>query len=205
LKNLGVPTILGIDGPWVNVNQLQIRKDEFAARNLEQHDLSLGRKFDLVLCLELAEHLSQDRADSLVQSLVNLGPVVLFSAAVPFQGGPHHINEQWPEYWVERFNTHDYVAIDCIRKRVWEDPGVLVHYRQNTVVFAAHSTLEKNAMLRDEYQASLESPISVVHPDLYMLKLKAYSNLNMFPVSRIVRALPRRVLGAAIRRLRPNT
>lgn len=204
LKNLGVPTILGVDGPWVNVNQLQIREDEFAARNLEQ-DLSLGRNFDLVLCLELAEHLSHDRANSLVKSLVNLGPVVLFSAAVPFQGGRHHINEQWPKYWVERFNTHGFAAIDCIRKRVWENPDVLVHYKQNTILFAESSILEKNAMLRDEYQASLESPISVVHPDLYMLKLKAYSNLNMFPVGRIVRALPGRVLGAGLRRLRSYT
>lgn len=60
--------------------------------------LSLGRKFDLCVSMEVAEHLPPSRADSFVADLVGLAPVVLFSAAVPEQGGTNHLNEQWPDY-----------------------------------------------------------------------------------------------------------
>ena len=60
----------------------------------------MNRKFDLVLSLEVAEHLPSECAEAFVESLVNLGPVILFSAAIPYQGGENHVNEQWPEYWV---------------------------------------------------------------------------------------------------------
>jgi SAM-dependent methyltransferase len=201
LKDKGTTTVLGVDGPWVNVEQLQIDEDEFLAVDLEE-DLSLKREFDLVLCLELAEHLSPDRADALVKSLVTLGPIVLFSAAIPFQGGLHHANEQWPTYWAERFKSHSYVAIDCIRRRVWDDPEVLVHYRQNTMLFVAHEILDQNPALRNEYHACVKNPMSMVHPDLYMRRIQTYSNPSMIPVRKMVRVLPGQVLRAVLRRLR---
>jgi len=67
--------------------------------------LALGRRFGMVLCWEVAEHLPPAAADVLCQSLVDHlapGGVLLFTAARPRQGGDGHINEQDPEYWRSR-------------------------------------------------------------------------------------------------------
>ena len=68
--------------------------------------LRIGRRFDLVNCLEVAEHLDASRADSFVDDLCALGDVVVFSAAIPGQGGTHHVNEQFQSYWQERFRRN---------------------------------------------------------------------------------------------------
>ena len=64
----------------------------------------LERKFDLAISLEVAEHLKSSSSEDFVQSLTTLAPMILFSAAIPHQGGLHHINEQWLEYWGDLFN-----------------------------------------------------------------------------------------------------
>jgi len=38
---------------------------------------------------------------------------VLFSAAIPNQGGTGHINEQWQEYWAEKFYANGFGAELC--------------------------------------------------------------------------------------------
>jgi SAM-dependent methyltransferase len=63
----------------------------------------LGPPADLVCCIEVAEHLPAELGDRLVPFLGTLGPVVLFTAATPGQGGQGHVNEQPREYWIERF------------------------------------------------------------------------------------------------------
>ena len=75
-----------------------------------RHDVSAGLptnlgSFDLALSLEVLEHLDREAGDRLVGALCDLAPNVLFSAAVPGQGGHGHLNEQWPDYWVERFRS----------------------------------------------------------------------------------------------------
>ena len=93
-----------------------------------------------------------------------LAPAVLFSAAIPGQGGRGHINEQWPTYWQELFGRHDYVPIDCVRSKVWHEPTVNAWYRQNTIVFAARSLLDSHERLRAEHDRSAGLPLSLVHP-----------------------------------------
>jgi 2-polyprenyl-3-methyl-5-hydroxy-6-metoxy-1,4-benzoquinol methylase len=74
-----------------------------------QHDLSvpltLNRKFDVVWCYEVAEHLPPMSADRLVETLCRHGDIVVFSAAPPGQGGDGHVNEQPAAYWIGRFET----------------------------------------------------------------------------------------------------
>lgn len=100
------------------------------------HDLTTSLKsdrlFDLVMSLEVAEHLDAKYAETFVDSLTNFGPVILFSAAVPFQGGEHHVNEQWPSYWEELFAKKGYVAVDAIRKHIWQNPEVEWWYAQKS-------------------------------------------------------------------------
>ena len=108
---------------------------------LQRADLAepfdLGRRFDLVASLEVAEHLAEDRAEQFVRSLVRHGDVVLFSAAVKGQGGLHHVNEQWPSWWEQHFAAAGYRCMDAIRPSLWGDPAVPTWYKQNTFLFVA--------------------------------------------------------------------
>ena len=141
------------------------------AQRFFRHDLStplrLDRRFDLVLSLEVAEHLPEDAAATFVESLTRLGPAVLFSAAVPDQSGERHLNEQWPDYWVERFAAHGLVAVDAVRPRIWHDASVAWWYRQNALLFCDQELLARVEPLRTAHEATRAGQLSVVHPVLY--------------------------------------
>lgn len=92
-KENGVKEILGIDGEWVNRKKLRIPENSFLSANLEK-PLKIDKKFDLVVSLEVAEHLPEKSAKTFIETLTNLGQLILFSAAIPFQGGTHHVNER---------------------------------------------------------------------------------------------------------------
>src|SRR5579871_2089663 len=117
---LGVSDVYGVDGPYVDQNQLFIPRENFLPADLTQA-FSCPRKFDLVVCLEVAEHLPSTASSTLIDTLTSLGPVLLFSAAIPFQGGTNHINEQWPEYWAALFAERGFEPFDCVRPVVWND------------------------------------------------------------------------------------
>ena len=103
----------GID--WHNmIPHLVIPQDRFFARDLrvalDHEDLLLGHKHDLALCLEVGEHVPESSAETLVETCVRLldrerGRVV-WSAAIPGQGGHKHINEQPHTYWHRAFARH---------------------------------------------------------------------------------------------------
>ena len=101
-EEYGVSDILGVDGDYVNRELLEISAERFMECNLTE-PLHINRQFDLVVPLEVAEHLPIESAGTFIDSLTRLGHAILFSAAVPFQGGTHHVNEQWPDYWVRHF------------------------------------------------------------------------------------------------------
>ena len=98
-KQHGVEDVFGVDGSYVDTKTLEIPVERFAAVDLAK-PFHLDRQFDLVMSLEVAEHIPGACAEIFIESVTRLGPVVLFSAAIPFQGGTHHVNEQWPDYWV---------------------------------------------------------------------------------------------------------
>jgi SAM-dependent methyltransferase len=132
----GVPDYLGVDGNYVDRAALRIPESRFRAADLRQ-GIDFGRRFDLACSLEVAEHLPPSAADSFVATLVRAAPLVLFSAAIPAQGGTAHINEQWQSYWVQRFAQHSYEAIDCVRPRIYGNSHVEWWYQQNILLFCA--------------------------------------------------------------------
>jgi hypothetical protein len=137
----GVTDVLGLDGGWVQTDSLDIPAEQFRAVDLRQ-PICINRRFDLALCMETGEHLPIERSPGLVSDLVGLAPVVLFSAAVPGQGGTDHINEQWPDFWAELFATHGYECIDAIRWRHWTDQCVEFWYAQNSFLYVAKERAE---------------------------------------------------------------
>lgn len=131
----GVKDVVAVDGEYVRRDQLAIPAECFAAHDLAT-PLDLGRRFDLVQSLEVAEHLPADKADLFVDNLARHGDVILFSAAVPHQGGEHHVNEQHPEYWRRRFQTRGYAVFDWLRPRIAGRHEVKAWYRFNTYLYA---------------------------------------------------------------------
>ncbi len=161
----GVDDVLGVDGEWVPLDALEIPRERFVAARLDR-PLKLDRQFDLAVSLEVAEHLPESAAKQFVATAVALAPCVLFSAAIPHQGGRGHVNEQWPEYWAKRFADHGYVVVDAIRPRIWSMPGVAVWYRQNTLVFAREEAVAGRPLLAHERERTVESMLPLVHPRL---------------------------------------
>jgi SAM-dependent methyltransferase len=136
----GATDIVGVDGPYVDVERLAISRSAFLARDVTE-PFSLKRKFDLVQSLEVAEHLDPSRADTFIDNLVRHGPVILFSAAIPGQGGENHLNEQSWEYWRVKFASRQYELFDFVRPRVRDDSSIYFCYRYNSFVYAHQSVV----------------------------------------------------------------
>lgn len=154
----GVADVLGLDGAWVQPDSLEIPSERFQATDLRQ-PIGIDRRFDLALCMETGEHLPTERSAGLVSDLVDLAPVVLFSAAVPGQGGADHINEQWPDFWAGLFAGHGYECIDAIRWRYWTDERVEFWYAQNAFLYVAGDRAPLDLV------APVDLPLRIVHPD----------------------------------------
>jgi hypothetical protein len=113
------------------------------------------------MCLEVAEHLSTDRAEALVQDLCRLAPVVFFGAAIPGQGGDDHINEQWQSYWAALFKQNEYLPYDTVRPKVWCNAEVEYFYRQNPLLYVHESAAY---LVKTIFPCTM---ISVIHPICY--------------------------------------
>lgn len=159
-KELGAVGVVGVDGAYVDRSQLQIDPSEFVAYDLRQ-PLSLPGRFDLALCLEVAEHLPPERGAGLIADLAALSDVVLFSAAIPGQGGRHHTNERWQSAWVDAFAAREFKALDVVRPVIWDDERVEWWYRQNCFLFARGDSADR---LRRVPPSPL---VDVVHPHLF--------------------------------------
>jgi cyclopropane fatty-acyl-phospholipid synthase-like methyltransferase len=96
-KELGAEVIKGVDGPWTDRSRLLIPREDFEVRDLSD-EFDLHQKFDLAMSLEAAEHVAAQHARSFVDNLIRHSDVVLFGAAIPYQGGFRHINERWQSY-----------------------------------------------------------------------------------------------------------
>ena len=134
-KAAGCADIQGIDGDYVDREKLYIPRENFLPANLAM-PFDLGRRFDLVQCLEVAEHIEPARADGLIDSIVHHGDIVLFSAAVPGQGGTQHINERPLEYWRDLFASHGFAAFDAVRPDAHTDSRIEPWYRFNSILYA---------------------------------------------------------------------
>jgi len=187
----GITDVLGVDGEWVGSEVLKIPQDRLIPFDLRQ-SLTLDRRFDLVVCLEVAEHLPAETADTLVKSLTRLGPAVLFSAAIPHQMGVGHINEQWPEYWHGRFAEHGFHVVDCLRRRLWNDDHVEGYYAQNILIYASEVMLPKFGTVGNQNGGGAVLPLSLVHPKVYLRSLAAASSANS-GLGSLLRALPHAV------------
>jgi len=134
-RNAGAGIVHGVDGPYVRRESLLIPSGDFTAVDLSG-PFDLGRRYDLVTSLEVAEHLPRACSETFVSSLVTHADVVLFSAATPGQGGENHINERPLSDWQELFRAKGFDAYDCIRPVFRDDKTIEPWYRFNSILYA---------------------------------------------------------------------
>lgn len=167
-QDLGVRDVVGVDGDYVDRTMLKIDTKYFHPYNLRQK-LSLNRKFDLAMSLEVAEHLPDSSADALVDTLTSHADVVFFSAAIPYQEGQNHINEQWAYYWIEKFRKRNFVLADIIKQKIWDNEKIEWWYRQNSMFF-----IHADSPLSIKYKT--EHFFNAIHPELYLKKIRQGEN-----------------------------
>jgi hypothetical protein len=155
-KEMWSSKVLGIDGEWVTDSLLS--QDEFASHDLANEIIGINEsKFDLAISLEVAEHLPYHSADLFVENIARSSDRILFSAAIPGQKGVGHINEQWPSFWIQKFEQHGFRATNYFRARIWDTYSVEPWYRQNLLYLTKH---------HDEIP-SFEFPFNIVLPDVW--------------------------------------
>ena len=168
----GISDYLGVDGDYVSRANLLIDSSRFVARDLSQ-PLMLNRRFEMAVSLEVAEHLPEEAAATFVGSLTQLAPVVLFSAAIPYQGGANHVNEQWPEYWEQHFLNHGYVVVDSLRRRIRRSFEIMPWYRQNLMFYVQRDRVAEFPALAAAFEPSpRDAPLSFVLPEFYEYRQK---------------------------------
>ena len=130
----GVSDVCGLDGGYVARESLTISPDRFRDVDLSR-GFDIGRTFDLVQSLEVAEHLPPSSSDRFVDSLTRHGQSIMFSAAVPGQGGAHHVNEQPYEFWRAKFAARGFAAYDVLRPQLRTASGVASWYAYNSILY----------------------------------------------------------------------
>jgi len=155
-----IDDLQGFDGALAPNAELAVSRDIIQVVDFTR-PLPCARRFDVALCLEVAEHLEEKFAGRIVCTLANLANTVVFSAACPGQPGQHHVNCQWPAYWQSLFNSHGFVCNDAVRWAIWDMATVEPWYRQNMFVAT-----------RDAVAAGKEARMpSVLHPDMALMSV----------------------------------
>jgi len=165
-KDFGVNYAVGLDGDYVDRKRLLVEPVCFRPCDLEAEDprrvVGDDGLFELAICMEVAEHLSARRAPAFVTELCGLSDLVLFSAAIPGQGGTNHVNEQWPEYWAAMFANNSFVCFDVLRPCLWSHEECEWWYIQNALLFAKRDT--KASGIAARLGPPAVSPMPLVHP-----------------------------------------
>lgn len=170
-QKLGYQNILGIDGEYVDNSWQLIDSKFFKSADLTEK-IKLDKKYNLGICLEVAEHIFEDKSEIFLQNLVNATDIILFSCAIPNQGGTCHVNEEYPSYWVKRFAKYDFDLVDGVRTNFWNDKDIAYWYRQNIVLFVKKNKVNEIK----ELFPNNSIPTDIVHPYKLEIMYKEYEN-----------------------------
>lgn len=106
-------------------------------------------KYDLALCMEVMEHVPEEHAERVIKLLTSLSDKILFSAAIPGQGGVGHVNEKFQTYWEALFRKFNYYPL----LQLPDHQDIEIWYRNNACLYVNYPTSLK---LQD-----------YIHPELY--------------------------------------
>jgi SAM-dependent methyltransferase len=163
--------ISGVEGSWINQ---EILADGLTQGMIYKHDLNdkfiIDKKFDLCISLEVAEHLNESSASDFIDSLTSLSNSVIFSAAFPDQTGQGHINEQWPNYWIAKFEERGFKVFDFIRPAIWNEETVRPWYKQNMFFFTKQNFVPPLIETFNKF--------AVIHPQTFLNLKQNFESLR---------------------------
>lgn len=187
--------IKGFDGNGYE-ERLKINKDEFEQINFTK-PYCTDKKYDIALSLEVAEHIPEKYLSTYMKTLTNFSDIVIFSAAIPFQMGQGHINEQYPSYWIKKFSEMNYSCIDIIREKIWNEKNVCHYYKQN--IFLMVKNTHKNERFVNE---NAKVVLDMIHPDTWekvqswlpvRLLVWGYNNKYIYMLYQKIKRIKRRL------------
>ncbi len=195
----GVERLRGLDGSYVKEVDYRIDWSCFRQTNLENPDRPQNENFDLAICLEVAEHIAPDKAEGFVDFLVECADVIVFSAAIPNQGGTDHRNEQWQSFWASKFINRGFYATDLLRSQIWGNDQCAYYYQQNMILYVKRDSPWITKLNRAQWQGDADhcQILDVVHPAKW---LQAHDDKQL-GLKRISRALPNAIKMALERRV----
>jgi SAM-dependent methyltransferase len=174
---LGVRDIVGVDGDYVPGNALAIPASAFRPTDISQ-SFDLEQRFDLVECLEVAEHVPAANSETLIDNLCRHGDLVMFSAAIPGQGGRFHVNEQPYEYWRSKFRARGYAVFDTVRRPVLGAKEIEPWYRFNAFVFANEAGQQRLSHRAQHDIVEPLKPLEIVAPWRWSLRCSVRAKLR---------------------------
>ncbi len=195
-KEQGLTEVIGVDGAYVDRTRLLLPEADFHARDLAQ-GFDLGRRFDVVTSLEVAEHVPGTSSRVFVENLVRHGDTVLFSAAVPGQGGEFHVNEQPLSYWRDIFREHGFRCFDPLRRLIGRQRQVEPWYRYNTLMYVRDAATSALPEAVRQWEIASDAAIPDLSPASWRARNAVLRNLPKPAVEVLVR-----LKHALVRRLR---
>lgn len=137
LKELGWPEIHGYEG-CEDMREHGVYNDLFILDLTKKRWVDIP--YDLVLCLEVGEHIPKDHEQVFLDNVVEFGKeafAIVLSWAVPGQGGRGHFNEQPNDYVMAEMNKRgferDTFATNYLRERAslrWFKNTLVVYGRK---------------------------------------------------------------------------
>lgn len=165
-RKLGVPQVQGIDHPSIKEIVLPEIADKILFHDLTT-PLEVNPRFDLAICLEVAEHLPASSEEAILTTLSKASDIICFSAAIPGQAKTTykwHVNEQWQSYWANLLKARGYSVFDPIRPEIWGNSSIPVWYKQNILLYVKDSLVSGMDFLKRYIPKQLD----IVHPELFM-------------------------------------
>jgi len=139
--------------------QPEKRESGWRTERCDLEDLKYISFCDVALCIEVAEHLSDDAGEQIIELLCNAAEAVVWGAAIPLIGGSGHINEQWPSYWAEEFERYGFMPHDDLRIALWE-ANVDGWYPQDLLIYCKPEVAKR-------YNLTPTRLLDIVHPKVW--------------------------------------
>ncbi len=108
--------VVGLEGSDIGIKHA--KNPQYISKMNLNEPVDLKRRFDLVWCFEVAEHIHPDFTDVFTRTLITHSDCIVMSAAHPGQGGVGHFNEQPRSYWVDHFSRLGYQHDDAGRTEI---------------------------------------------------------------------------------------
>ncbi|QHI68880.1 class I SAM-dependent methyltransferase [Tichowtungia aerotolerans] len=138
LRKLGIRNSLGLDCSEAALDIARARGLDTRKFDIATDQFLYSAFYDVAISMETAEHLPENSVDNYISLLCSLAPLIVFTAARPGQNGIGHLNEQSPEYWIEKFKSHNLQLDETLVSRWqtdWKAAGVSDFYTRNLMIF----------------------------------------------------------------------